>query len=301
MGEVSTVLTNLVTIIFLWQQNQIFKKQNEIFAVQAGLARPEMRNASRPWLKEYWPFVAWVFLAFLTLGVLGYGYYQHHPSNVSWWKVSPLLLGLGGFLVIRIRWSLGRKTPSQNGTPRLLCKGVSSHPGAITFYEDDMSSSPLVTTARVVGTPVFYHLNIANEPTGTVDRKIAEKVAGRVQVLHENGSPAAKERLHRWWNSPGPREVGKSADQLVAIDIPPNGVECNLDIAMKYEDEDSFYTPNNETAMWHGRSGWREEDFKFPPGIYIAKVHLSGTNVVTDLRCQIVNKGIGSKLEITPL
>ena len=188
-----------------------------------------------------------------------------------------------------------------DGAPRLLCTGVSSHKGAITVYEDDMTSSPLVSTARVIGRPIFYHLKIANEPTGTVDRKVAEKIAGRVQIFHENGTPAARERLHRWENSPGPKEAGKSADQLVAIDIPPNGVECNLDIAMKYEEEDSFYTPNNETAMRHGQSGWGGEDFKFPPGTYMAKVYLSGTNTVTDLRCQIVNKGVGSKLEITPL
>ncbi len=114
MGELSTVLTNLATIIFLWQQNQIFKRQNEIFAIQAGLARPEVRNGSQPsWLKEYWPFVAWLFLAFLTFGVFGYGYYRQHPTNVSWWKFSPLLLGLAGFLVLGIRWRLGRKRPSQ--------------------------------------------------------------------------------------------------------------------------------------------------------------------------------------------
>jgi hypothetical protein len=494
MGEVSTVLANLATVFLLWRQNKLFERQNEIFAIQAGLARPEMPSAAprppRPsWLKEYWPFVAWMFLALLTFGVFGYGYYQRHLSSVSLWKFSPLLLGLAGFAVIGIRRKFRRRPASQTsdfaetssslapqniadvlieyshddrdrspfitadgrhlssrdrplliknvttgrnalnvriqpivmheklvfkpdivtcivgggeaevvpeyefikggmrgfqlnhlplflnelysahnridvnheslnelyaeksiwleihyesdgkqvisecellfkrwheqirtgahrirlagqqraasavgGAPRLLCKGVSSIKGAITVYEDDMTSSPLVSTARVVGRPFFYHLKIANEPTGTIERKVAKKVAGRVQMFHENGTPAARERLHRWENSPGPREVGKSADQLVAIDIPPNGIECNLDIAMKYESEDSFYTPNNETAMRIADApGWREEDFKFPPGIYIAKVHLSGINVVTDLRCQIVNKGVGSKLEITPL
>ncbi len=229
---------------------------------------------------------------------------------------SPTLVGLGGFTVLsgdehQLKYdeppfsfefaNEDAQQPVLDGAPRLLCKGVSSVKGVITVREDDMSSSPLVSRDRVIGRPFFYHLKIANEPTGTVDRKVAEKVAGRVQIFHENGTPAAKERLHRWETSPGPQEVGKSADQQVAIDIPPNGVECNLDIALKYEAEDSFYTHNNDTAMWHGQSGWRDEEFKFPPGTYIAKVHLSGTNVVTDLRCQIVNKGVGSKLEITPL
>jgi hypothetical protein len=489
MGEVSTVLANLATVFLLWRQNKLFERQNEIFAIQAGLARPEMPSAtSRPsWLKEYWPFVAWMFLALLTFGVFGYGYYQRHLGNVSLWKFSPLLLGLAGFAVISIRWRFARRPASQtsnfaetssslapqniadvlieyshddrdrspfitadgrhlssrdrplliknvttgrnalnvriqpivmheklvfkpdivtcvvgggeaevvpeyefikggmrgfrlnhlplflnelygghnrididhetftepfaeksiwleihyesdgkqvisecellfkrwheqirtgahrirlagqqrtasavDGAPRLLCKGVSSIKGAITVYEDDMTSSPLVSTARVVGRPFFYHLKIANEPTGTVDREIAKKVAGRVQMFHENGTPAAKDRLHRWEHKPGPKEAGKGADDLLAQDIPPNGVEYNLDIAMKYDDEDAFYTPNNETAM-RVIPGWREEEFKFPPGIYIAKVHLSGTNVVTDLRCQIVNKGVGSRLEITPL
>lgn len=78
-----------------------------------------------------------------------------------------------------------------------------------------------------------------------------------------------------------------------------------LDIAMKYDDEDEFYTPNNDTIFreiygW-GLHGWREEEFKFPPGKYIAVVRLRGRNVVIDIRCLIVNKGKGSKLEITPL
>jgi hypothetical protein len=69
---------------------------------------------------------------------------------------------------------------------------------------------------------------------------------------------------------------------------------------MKDDDDDSFHTPNNETVL-KGSPDWKEEEFKFPPGKYIANVHLRGANVVTNLRCQIVNKGRGSKLIIVPL
>lgn len=188
------------------------------------------------------------------------------------------------------------------GVPKLVCKGASFHDNPIVRNSMEMEGSPAVPVlrSRIVGTPTFYHLRITNEPTGVIDRKVAEKVAARVQVFHENGTPAAKERLHRWEHSPGPAEAGKSADQLLPLDIPPSGIECNLDIAMKYDEDDSFHTPNNETVM-RGSPDWREEDFKFPPGIYVAEIRFRGANVVSNLKCQIVNKGKGSKLEITPL
>ena len=39
MGDWTTIGTGLASIYLLWQQNQIFRRQNEIFASQAG-ARP---------------------------------------------------------------------------------------------------------------------------------------------------------------------------------------------------------------------------------------------------------------------
>jgi hypothetical protein len=222
------------------------------------------------------------------------------------WVIGALIVAFFWVFESSYRHSRGLEE-KLDGAPKLVCKGISFHKNAISGPE--LSGSPAVPTGNmvIIGTPMFYHLHIVNEPTGITDRKVAEKVAGRVQIFHENGTPAANERLHRWEDSPVPNDpqVGKMADSMIPRDISPSGVEYRLDIAMKYDDEDDFYTPNNETVFkevygW-GRYGWREEEYTFPPGTYIAQIHLSGANVSKNLRCQIVNKGKGSELEITRL
>jgi hypothetical protein len=114
----------------------------------------------------------------------------------------------------------------KDGTPKLVCKGVSHHPNWIQMH----GSPPVpMLVEAVIGNPEFYHLKIANEPSGVTDRKIAESVAARVQIFHEDGRPAADERLMRWEDSPGPGDpgVGKMADRLLPLDIPPAGLSTN--------------------------------------------------------------------------
>jgi hypothetical protein len=272
-------------------------------------------RAEHVWHIAHWWWAViygtWTLLCSFDVIVEHYGSDSFRAAYNSWW-ITPkwgAKTWLIGLLVITVLAILEgsyqyahRLQLRLDGAPKLVCKGVSSHGNPLVMNEVEMTGSPLVATTRqrIVGTPTFYHMKIANEPVGTIDRKTAEKVAARVQVFHENGTPAADERLHRWEDSPGPVEAGKQADRMVPLDIPPSGVEYNLDIAMKYENDDAFYTPNNETAL-QGIPGWREKQFEFPPGTYIAKIRLQGTNVVSEIECRIVNKGKGSQLEITPL
>jgi hypothetical protein len=252
---------------------------------------------------------AWTLLCSCDVMVEHYGSDSFKSAYNGWW-ITPKWgwkTWVIGLLIITVLAILEgsyrhacRLQIKLDGVPKLVCKGVSFHENPIVVNELEMSESPPTARVRVVGVPIFYHLKIANEPTGETDRKVAEKVAARVQIFHQNGTPAANERLHRWEDSPGPAEAGKMADRLLPLDISPSGVEYNLDIAMKYDEDESFYTPNNETVMT-GSPDWREEDFKFPPGTYVARIQLRGANVATNLAYQIVNKGKGAKLEITPL
>ncbi len=242
------------------------------------------------------------------------GKYGSDSFKVAWdaaWKLPKFgwevwIIGLLMITVLMIFEGSYRHTRSLeaklDGVPKLVCKGVSFHDNPIVVTEIRLADSPAVPQAwqRIVGRPTFYHLRIANEPAGITDRQTAEKVAARVQISREDGTSAANERLHRWEDSPGPAEAGKSADRLLPLDIPPSGTEYMLDIAMKYLDDDAFYTPNNETVL-KASPDWREKDFEFPSGIYIAKIRLQGNNVDTVLKCRIVNEGSGKPLEITPL
>lgn len=68
------------TIYFGWQQNQIFKRQNEILAAQGGVAMPpdELRLAK---LKRYWPMLVMTVLMLLTWGGVVYGHYDRHING----------------------------------------------------------------------------------------------------------------------------------------------------------------------------------------------------------------------------
>jgi hypothetical protein len=81
-------------IYFAWQQNQIFKRQNEIFANQVG--RPATQTNTSQVLKlleRYWPMAVFV-------AITGYDIYDRHANENApnlgrislWWHYSPLLL-----------------------------------------------------------------------------------------------------------------------------------------------------------------------------------------------------------------
>jgi hypothetical protein len=85
-------------IYFAWQQNRIFKRQNEIFANQTGQTAMQS-NTSQLFkvLERYWPTVVMVGLMVLT----GYDIYYRHANGVFdpnvapiplWWHYGPLLL-----------------------------------------------------------------------------------------------------------------------------------------------------------------------------------------------------------------
>lgn len=152
----------------------------------------------------------------------------------------------------------------------------------------------------IVGLPTFYHANIINEPRGIADRKLAKNVAGRVQIKREDGSIVCKYKLHRWEHAPEFADVGRKANLSQHEDLLPNGIEYKLDIAMKYDNEECFYTPTNDSAVSNHAPGFRDKRYEFSPGIYIAEIRLSGENVDTYLKCRIINPGQGN-LILTPL
>jgi hypothetical protein len=192
-------------------------------------------------------------------------------------------------LIIALYRTQNRLDDVEDGTPKLVCRGTSA--------ERDQPVQNLAT-GQVTGKPVFYHLKIENRPTGKADRQTARKVAGNVEIYDSTGKVVCGRKLHRWEQQPGPAEVGKMADLKQPLDIPPSGVVCRLDIAMKYTDEEVFYTPTNDSARY---PGFRDPGFRFGPGEYAVDVQLCGENVDTSLKCRIKNEGAGKELDIRPI
>jgi hypothetical protein len=144
----------------------------------------------------------------------------------------------------------------------------------------------------------FYHLRIANEPNGIVERETAERLAGTVQICDENGIPLGPERVHRWAASAQIPGYPSKADLDLAIDIDPNGISHLFDIALKYEEDAKFYTHNNQSVAQHG---YRDPQFGFGPGTYIAVIKIKGKNAIAIFRCRILNPGANRKLTVTPI
>lgn len=84
-------------LILLWQQNQIFKKQNMIFAEQAGkLMQPEVAIFER--VKRLWPMLVMVLLSVIIWGGIFYKHYSesaHFPAEFDSPENFVLLLGYG--------------------------------------------------------------------------------------------------------------------------------------------------------------------------------------------------------------
>jgi hypothetical protein len=73
------IIVGIATIYFLRQQNEIFKRQNAIFAAQTGVAKA---SDERPtWARQarrYWPMLAMAMLTILTWAAIGYEVYDRH-------------------------------------------------------------------------------------------------------------------------------------------------------------------------------------------------------------------------------
>lgn len=172
-----------------------------------------------------------------------------------------------------------------------------------TALEDKINSAPNLVACRTsdartnVGAD-FYHLKIANDPTGTLNRQTAEKVVGTVQICDQYGQPLAPARVHRWAASPYIPGFPNASDLQLPIDIDANGIEHSFDVVLKFEEESEFFTHNNESVA---RYGYKDPNYKFGPGTYIANIDIKGKNIAAKFRCKIVNLGANSKLDVSVL
>lgn len=105
-------------IYFAWQQNRIFKRQNEIFATQGGQGAMPDATSRLLQLKRYWPTMVMVALMLST----GYDIYdRHHASVVQAW-VAYLLAAVICIAVIVSAWP--QKKPDASTHDKRTVDGV---------------------------------------------------------------------------------------------------------------------------------------------------------------------------------
>lgn len=79
MGDWLGVIFGLLQTYFIWKQNKIFEKQNEIFAYQAEKGTLNMPDQAPRIVKvkRYWPMAAMALMTVATWCAVGFAYYQH--------------------------------------------------------------------------------------------------------------------------------------------------------------------------------------------------------------------------------
>lgn len=76
VSDYAGIFVGLATLYLLWQQNQIFRQQNAIFARQEGTILPASDRAPR--FRRYWPMVIMGGLTILTWAAVGYDIYERN-------------------------------------------------------------------------------------------------------------------------------------------------------------------------------------------------------------------------------
>jgi hypothetical protein len=150
-------IQTIAVIYFAWQQNRIFKRQNEIFANQAGQTAAQ-KNTS-PLLKlleRYWPTLIMVALMALT----GYDIYSRHANEAAtpnaasipwWWQYSPLLLFVAAGVGLVVGKLAGVKTKPPE--PKKLTIRSAFY-GTGTLDERDVTDKLSAATTDALVVPV---------------------------------------------------------------------------------------------------------------------------------------------------
>ena len=93
-NDIAGIITGIVTIYLLWEQNTIFRKQNEIFAAQSGVTNIAPGDVLvRHRFGRYWPMLVMAAMTILTWLGTGYGIYLKRkleaplPSAVAMIKI----------------------------------------------------------------------------------------------------------------------------------------------------------------------------------------------------------------------
>jgi hypothetical protein len=69
-GDWTGIVVGVLSVYLLFQQNQIFRRQNDIFAGQAGQSAMP-KTPQTPWIARYWPTVVMLALVVLTGWLVG--------------------------------------------------------------------------------------------------------------------------------------------------------------------------------------------------------------------------------------
>lgn len=110
----------LAIVYFAYRQNEIFQKQNDIFAAQSGTTNMAVEKKSSTWVRRYWPTLVLILLVLLGWAPIGYKYVSKYLGGTpaaansveTDSRLAPWLLGAG--LVAMIALDLRKRFSPQS-------------------------------------------------------------------------------------------------------------------------------------------------------------------------------------------
>lgn len=249
---------------------------------------------------RWWGWVVMVMNIFTATNV--YSTVTGHPFiNIPVWIwVSLLIAGLlfmPFFAYHRIRTKLNdilKVVPNIElyGSPYVDARPIYSYP-----------STKVAGQFSVIGTPFFAHIIFCNNPRVRSIETTAKSINAKITFFDDEEKQVLGPIFGRWEGTPQPATLPPFAPirDLLKIDLEPTGLPRELDIALKYPDDEFCYAFNNKSCI--SSRDWRMPAFMLKGHSFYIKVRLVGIPMLDEtwwFKLSNLGKGDGLKIETSP-
>ncbi len=157
-------------------------------------------------------------------------------------------------------------------------------------------------TTRYVGTDGQFtnpisclHAGFLNRPGKPTDKSEAHNITARISYFHRESDLPVLSQLGRWGDSdqPSGQMLGRSSIELVCAEF-PIGVTRELNLAIKYPEDEECYAFNNDS---YGSPGLKKPNQKLSGDHFKLVVELNGPFVKRSWWLEFENGGRGKGLK----
>lgn len=149
------------------------------------------------------------------------------------------------------------------------------------------------------GTPFFAHIIFCNNPQVRSIATTAESIDAEITFFDDEEKPVLGPIFGRWEGTPQPATLSPFASirELLKIGLEPTGLPRELDIALKYPEDEFCYAFNNVSCR-HSND-WRMPKFLLKGYSFYLKVRLVGVPMLDKTWWfKLYNSGAGKGLRI---
>ena len=146
--------------------------------------------------------------------------------------------------------------------------------------------------------PYFAHAKFCNRSIVQTAEAKASDVIAEISFYSDEGELILDRIYGRWGDVEQPRKAFEPIREYAKVEFEPTGYPHELDIAMKYEEDEDCYAFNNET-YFSGCHDWRVPKFLLRGNRFRIKVNLKGVPMVDkEWWFMLYNEGVGKGIRI---